>query len=53
MADEKSTGAFRLQTPGEEDARDEARVLREVLFLYPGTLTLEELIRELTGPPPP
>ncbi|MGN6663937.1 MAG: hypothetical protein ACTHK6_07025 [Solirubrobacterales bacterium] len=48
MADEKSTGAFRLQTTGEEDARDEARVLREVLFLYPETLTLEELIRELT-----
>lgn len=48
MADEKSTGAFRLQTAGEEDARDEARVLREVLFIYPETLTLEELIRELT-----
>jgi hypothetical protein len=31
-----------------EDARDRAEVLREVLGLYPETLTLEELIRELT-----
>lgn len=47
MADEKSTGALGLPTTAEEDARKEAGILKEVLFLYPETLTLEELIREL------
>src|ERR1700760_3933156 len=32
----------------ELDARDQAEVLREVLGIYPETLTLDELIRELT-----
>lgn len=31
-----------------QDARDQAQVLREVLDLYPATLTLDELVRELT-----
>lgn len=30
------------------DARDQAEVLREVLGIYPETLTLDELVRELT-----
>lgn len=41
-------GAGGRLTTGDEDAREEARVLREVLFIYPEALTLEELIRELT-----
>ena len=35
-------------TNAELDARDQAQVLREVLGIYPETLTLDELIRELT-----
>jgi hypothetical protein len=31
-----------------QDARDQAEVLREVLGFYPATLTLDELICELT-----
>jgi hypothetical protein len=30
------------------DAPVKARTLREVLSIYPGTMTLEELVRELT-----
>lgn len=30
------------------DARDRAEVLREVLYIYPATFTLDELVRELT-----
>jgi hypothetical protein len=37
---------------GERDAREERRVLREVLTIYPESLTLAELIRELTAAPP-
>jgi hypothetical protein len=36
-------------TTDEADTREEQRVLREVLDYHPGTFTLEELIRELTG----
>jgi hypothetical protein len=35
-------------TNAEEGARDQAEVLREVLEVYPATMTLEELVRELT-----
>jgi hypothetical protein len=35
-------------TTAAQDVKDRARVLREVLDLYPETLTLEELVRELT-----
>jgi hypothetical protein len=35
-------------TTADEDAREERRVLREVLSYYPSSFTLEELIRELT-----
>lgn len=36
-------------TPAEEEARDQAQVLHEVLWLHPVSLTQDELIRELTG----
>lgn len=39
-------------TNAERDAREERRVLREVLTIYPESLTLDELIRELTAAPP-
>jgi hypothetical protein len=35
-------------TTAAQDVKDRARVLREVLDLYPETLTLDELVRELT-----
>jgi hypothetical protein len=41
-------GADRAMTTADEDAREERRVLREVLSYYPSSFTLEELIRELT-----
>jgi crotonobetainyl-CoA:carnitine CoA-transferase CaiB-like acyl-CoA transferase len=42
-------GDDRPRTTHEEDAREERRVLREVLTYYPSSFTLEELIRELTA----
>ena len=42
----------RALTAAEEAAREECRVLREVLSIYPESLTLEELIRELTSGSP-
>ncbi len=45
-------GAPRALTNAEIDAREERRVLREVLSIYPESLTLEELIRELRAAPP-
>jgi hypothetical protein len=39
----------RAATTAERDAREECRVLREVLSIYPESLTEEELIRELTS----
>lgn len=41
-------GEDRAGTTAEQDAREEGRVLREVLAIYPGSMTLDELIRELT-----
>src|SRR3954463_3879128 len=35
-------------TTAEMDDRDQAAVLREVLFIYPEVLTLDELARQLT-----
>lgn len=52
MADEKSTGASstRVLDTFEEDERDQAAVLREVLEHHPAvTFTRAELTRELTG----
>lgn len=37
------------RTPAEEDAAFEAAVLQRLLDLYPGQITVEELVRELAG----
>jgi hypothetical protein len=49
MADENPTGpgAAGCPTTADEDIREERRVLREVLSIYPESLTLGELVREL------
>lgn len=39
----------RAATTADEDARDQAAVLRHVLSLYPETLTVDELVREMIG----
>jgi hypothetical protein len=46
---DKPSGADdeRATTTAVQDDRDQAAVLREVLFIYPEVLTLEELAREL------
>lgn len=38
----------RVTTTADQDDRDQAAVLREVLFIYPEVLTLDELARQLT-----
>jgi len=48
MHDKPSGVAHDGATTAVQDVRDRARVLREVLDLYPETLTLDELVRELT-----
>lgn len=50
MADDNPTrtGAAERLTTADQDDRDQAAVLREVLYIYPEVLTLEELARELT-----
>lgn len=50
MADDNPTGAGAAErlTTADQDDRDQAAVLREVLYIYPEVLTLEELARELT-----
>lgn len=49
MHDKPSGAVDERATTAAEDIKDRARVLREVLDLYPETLTLDELIRELTA----
>jgi len=44
----RAGGADRAMTTDDEDTREERRVLREVLTYYPGSFTIDELIRELT-----
>lgn len=39
-------------TTAEQDDRDEAAVLMQVLFIYPETITLAELVREITSASP-
>lgn len=39
----------RAATTAEMDALDQTAVLRHVLSLYPETLTLDELVREMIG----
>jgi predicted proteasome-type protease len=41
-------GEQALDSTAAEDARDQAQVLRTALDIYPATLTLGELVRELT-----
>lgn len=36
-------------TTADQDARDQAAILRHVLSLYPQTLTEPELLKEMTG----
>jgi hypothetical protein len=46
---DKPSGAHdeRATTTAEMDDRDQAAVLREVLFIYPEVLTLDELARQM------
>jgi hypothetical protein len=46
---DKPSGAIdeRATTTAEMDDRDQAAVLREVLFIYPEVLTLDELARQM------
>jgi hypothetical protein len=48
MQDKPIGVAHEGATTAAQDIKDRARVLREVLDLYPETLTLDELVRELT-----
>ena len=48
MQDKTIGAAHDGATTAAQDIKDRARVLREVLDLYPETLTLDELVRELT-----
>ncbi len=50
MAIENPTGrgATERLTTGDQDDRDQAAVLRDILIIYPETVTREELIRERT-----
>jgi hypothetical protein len=48
MHDKPIGAADECGTTAAQDVHDRARVLREVLLLYPETLTLDELVRELT-----
>ena len=48
MQDKPIGAAGEGATTAAQDIKDRARVLREVLDLYPETQTLDELVRELT-----
>ena len=50
MADEnpKGPGATERLTTADQDDRDQAAVLQEVLFIYPEVLALDELARQMT-----
>jgi len=49
MQDKPSgAGNERATTTADQDDRDQASVLREILFIYPEPITREELIREKT-----
>jgi hypothetical protein len=45
----KGAGDDERATTAALDDRDQARVLHEVLFIYPESMTLAELTRELTS----
>jgi hypothetical protein len=44
----KGAGHERATIAADDDDAAQRQVLREVLFIYPEAMTLEELIRELT-----
>ncbi len=50
MANENPTGrdATERVPTAEQDDRDQAAVLRQLLFIYPQPITREELVREMT-----
>lgn len=50
MANENPTGrgATERLTTAEQDDRDQAAVLHQILFIYPEPITHEELVREMT-----
>jgi len=48
-----SGGDEHVATTAVEDVRDQTAVLRQVLSLYPETLTVDELVREMTISPQP
>lgn len=48
MQDQLSGARPPLATTGEEDRNLEALVLDQILFLYPETVTFEELVREMS-----
>jgi hypothetical protein len=48
MHDKPIGAGYERATLAEQDTNNQTRVLREVLFIYPEAMTLEELIRELT-----
>ena len=51
MADENPTGPGVAQRPtnADQDDRDQAAVMRKILFIYPESMMLAELTRELTA----
>jgi hypothetical protein len=42
----------RATTTAEQDDRDQRAVLMQILFIYPETITLTELVREITSASP-
>jgi hypothetical protein len=45
----KGAGDGPAITTWDEDDREQAAILRQVLELHPATLTMDELVREMTG----
>jgi hypothetical protein len=45
----KGAGDGPVFTTHDEDEREQAAILRQVLELHPATLTMDELVREMTG----
>ncbi len=48
----RGASAERATTTAEQDDRDQRAVLMQVLFIYPETITLAELVREVTSASP-
>lgn len=45
----KGAGEAPSTTTWDEDEREQAAILSQVLDLHPATLTMDELVREMTG----